>query len=107
MNSDKTPTVESNVDSEGPGSFELKSVEGMPPRKLYRIGEVIEHSGFSRQTVHNYTVMGLIRESKWTQGGHRLYDARVFKKLAFIKSMKDRYRLDQIKRMLENVAFGP
>ena len=32
------------------------------PEKLYRIGEVIEHSGLSRQTLHFYATLGLIRE---------------------------------------------
>ena len=36
------------------------------PPKLYRIGEVVDYSGVSRQTIHNYATMGLIRESRWT-----------------------------------------
>jgi hypothetical protein len=74
----------------------------LPPPKFYRIGEVVSHSGFSRQTVHNYTVMGLIRESHWTEGGHRLYDADVFKKLALIKSLKDKYSLRDVKQILNS-----
>ena len=49
-----------------------------PPIKRYRIGEVSHFSGLSRQTVHNYTIMGLITEQEWTEGGHRLYDESVF-----------------------------
>jgi hypothetical protein len=71
------------------------------PPKFYRIGEVVQHSGFSRQTIHNYTAMGLIRESQWTQKGHRLYDAEVFRQLAVIKRLKDQYSLAQIKGMFE------
>ncbi|MBC8481391.1 MAG: MerR family transcriptional regulator, partial [Planctomycetes bacterium] len=52
------------------------------PEKLYRIGELVRYTPFSRQTLHNYTIMGLIRESQWTQGGHRLYDESVFEKLS-------------------------
>jgi hypothetical protein len=33
------------------------------PAKLYRIGEIVRHTPFTRQTIHNYTTMGLIRES--------------------------------------------
>ena len=51
------------------------------PQKLYRIGEIVRHTPYSRQTIHNYTIMGLIRESSWTQGGHRLYDESVFDKI--------------------------
>ncbi len=60
-----------------------------PPPKLYRMGEVVEHTGFSRQTIHNYTTMGLLRERRWTPGGHRLYDESVFERLARIAELKD------------------
>jgi len=58
------------------------------PPKLYRIGEVVEYSGMSRQTIHNYTTMGLLQESRWTPGGHRLYDESVFERLALIGDLK-------------------
>ncbi len=61
-----------------------------PPVKYYRIGEVVQYSGISRQTVHNYTVMGLIREQLWTQGGHRLYGEDVFTRLEEIMSMRQK-----------------
>lgn len=77
----------------------------LPPPKLYRIGEVIQYSGFSRQTVHNYTAMGLIQESRWTQTGHRLYDGNVFRRLALIKQLKARYSLARIKEFLDQAGF--
>lgn len=58
------------------------------PPKLYRIGEVVEYSGLSRQTIHNYTAMGLIHESRWTNGGHRLYDEMVFERLDQVAQLK-------------------
>lgn len=58
------------------------------PPKLYRIGEVVDYSGLSRQSIHNYTIMGLIHESKWTTGGHRLYDETVFERLDLIASLR-------------------
>jgi len=60
------------------------------PPKLYRIGEVVSYSGMSRQTVHNYTTMGLLHESRWTEGGHRLYDESVFERLDEIAELKKR-----------------
>ena len=42
----------------------------------------------SRQTIHNYTTMGLLRESRWTDGGHRLYDESVFARLDEIAELK-------------------
>ena len=68
------------------------------PPKLYRIGEVVEYSGMSRQTIHNYTTIGLLRESKWTTGGHRLYDESVFERLDRIAEMKAAHRsIDDIR----------
>jgi len=58
------------------------------PPKLYRIGEVVSYSGVSRQTVHNYTIMGLLHEAQWTEGGHRLYDESVFARLDLVVELK-------------------
>lgn len=70
----------------------------IPPR-LYRMGEVVEYSGKSRQTVHNYTTMGLLPESQWTRGGHRLYDESVFERLDQIAEMKAQDRsLEEIRK---------
>ena len=59
-----------------------------PPPKLYRVGEIVRHTGFSRQTIHNYTTMGLLTESRRTMGGHRLYDEVVFFRLDLIAQLK-------------------
>ena len=78
-----------------------------PPVKQYRIGEVAHFSGLSRQTVHNYTVMGLIREHDWTAGGHRLYDESVFNILARIDRLKGSRTLREIRSLLhEQVVHG-
>lgn len=66
-----------------------RTVSHAPP-KYYRVGEITAHFGLSRQTIHNYTTMGLIAESRWTPGGHRLYDASVFGQVAAILDMKGR-----------------
>ncbi len=58
------------------------------PPKLYRIGELAEYSGVSRQTIHNYTAMGLLTESRWTEGGHRLYDESIFRRLDRIAELR-------------------
>ncbi|MFA7236626.1 MAG: MerR family transcriptional regulator [Phycisphaeraceae bacterium] len=71
------------------------------PPKTYRIGEIVRHTGLSRQTIHNYTTMGLIHESEWTPGGHRLYDERVFHRLLRIAELKGRKSMMEIKRLLD------
>jgi len=69
------------------------------PAKLYRIGELVRYTPFSRQTLHNYTIMGLIRESQWTDGGHRLYDESVFEKLARIDELRKTNSLTEIRKI--------
>jgi len=70
------------------------------PAKLYRIGELVDHTPFSRQTIHNYTIMGLIREVKWTEGGHRLYDESVFERLSEIMRLRKTKTLLEIRAIL-------
>lgn len=77
---------------------------GRPPRKLYRIGEVVEYSGLSRQTVHNYTVIGLIKEESRTKAGHRLYGEGVFAELQRIMEMRATHTLQQIREQRERMG---
>jgi len=72
----------------------------MTPRKLYKIGEVMRYSNLSRQTVHNYTVMGLITEAERTESGHRLYDESVFDRLGRVAELKASKTLMEIKDLL-------
>ena len=85
----------------GKQPIEKKEKKGFkPPAKLYRIGEIILYYPVSRQTIHNYTIMGLIREAQWTNGGHRLYDESVFERLAEIDELKKAKTLWEIKELL-------
>ena len=70
------------------------------PAKLFRIGELVRHTPFSRQTIHNYTIMGLIKESEWSEGGHRLYDESVFSRLSHILKLKETKTLSEIRSIL-------
>ena len=72
------------------------------PIKLYRIGEIVRHSPFSRQTIHNYTTMGLIQESDWTEGGHRLYDESVFARLSKILELRRTKTLAEIRKIFQS-----
>jgi len=77
------------------------------PPKLYRIGEIVEYSGLSRQTIHNYTAMGLLSESCWTRGGHRLYDESAFERLNGIAGLKaQRKSLAYIKEYFAKLDAG-
>ena len=70
------------------------------PVKLYRIGEVVRYTPFTRQTIHNYTTMGLIQEIDWTEGGHRLYDESVFERLKTIQDLRKTNSLIEIRKIL-------
>jgi DNA-binding transcriptional MerR regulator len=73
----------------------------MSREKLYKNGEVMEESGLSRQTIHNYTLAGLIQEKRRTPSGHRLYEEQVFERLEQIKTLQVKnYTLQQIKKIL-------
>lgn len=76
------------------------SVAVQIPAKRYRIGEIVRCSPFSRQTIHNYTIMGLIRETEWTEGGHRLYDETVFERLSRIVELRKTKSLAEIRHIL-------
>lgn len=72
-----------------------------PPRKLFKIGEVMRYSGLSRQTVHNYTMLGLIRETERTESGHRLYPEDVFGRIERIVELKKTKTLREIQEILQ------
>ncbi len=76
------------------------------PAKRYRIGELVRCSPFSRQTIHNYTIMGLIHEAEWTEGGHRLYDETVFERLSRIEELRKTKSLAEIRRILREEEYA-
>ena len=83
------------------GEKERKEEIIIPP-KLYKIGEVMYYSGLSRQILHNYTQLGLIREAARTPSGHRLYSEDVFIRLKRIKELKAQgHNLLDIKQILK------
>ena len=77
------------------------------PPKLYRMSEIVDYTGVSRQTIHNYTTMGLITERRRTPGGHRLYDESVFETLDLIEEMKRQNRsLKEVRTHLAKLDRG-
>lgn len=84
-------------------SLDDKMAQLKIPAKLYKIGEVVRSTPFSRQTIHNYTTMGLIQESDWTEGGHRLYDESVFERLSVIIELRKTRTLAQIRATLKEM----
>jgi len=66
---------------------------------LYRIGELAELAGVSRQVVSTYCMYGLIRETDRTPGGHRLFDASAARRIRLIQNLKSRYTLREIREI--------
>jgi DNA-binding transcriptional MerR regulator len=73
---------------------------GGGPKKLYKIGEIMKYTGLSRQTIHNYTMMGLIQEAERTDSGHRLYGQDVFDRLQKIEMLKRHRTLREVIEIL-------
>ena len=71
------------------------------PPKRYKIGELAQFTGLTRQTLHNYTHWGLIRASGWTAGGHRLYDESTFGRLARVMALRKQHTVEQMLSLLE------
>lgn len=78
------------------------------PRKLYKVGEIMLHTQLSRQTIHNYTMLGLIHAAERTKSGHRLYGEEVFDRIRKIEMLKRHRTLNEIRDMLatEDAAGG-
>jgi len=75
------------------------------PEKLYRIGEVMDFTGLSRQTLHFYATIGLIKEKKRTPAGYRLFPPSVFGSLERIRKLKKKgFTLREIREILEGHA---
>lgn len=72
-----------------------------PDKKLYKVGEIMRHTNISRQTIHNYTMMGLITPAERTPAGHRLYDESVFDRLRKIELLKIHRSLMEIKEQFD------
>lgn len=88
-----------------------------PPRKLYKVGEIMRYyvspqgRKISRQTLHNYTRLGLISVAERTPSGHRLYDEEVYDRLRKIDLYKLHRTLEEVKALLDRqqrraVAFA-
>src|SRR5262245_46623215 len=78
------------------------------PEKLYRIGEIMEHSGLSRQTLDFYATLDLIRRRQRTKAGHRLLPPTVFSDLERVRGLQKKgYTLQKIREMLESPRHAP
>lgn len=78
---------------------------GQDGRSLYRIGELAEMAGVSRQVVSTYCMYGLVQEAARTPGGHRLFDASTARRIQLIRELKARYTLGEIREIFIRDRF--
>ncbi|OHB72469.1 MAG: hypothetical protein A2W23_01280 [Planctomycetes bacterium RBG_16_43_13] len=64
----------------------------------------MRYTGLSRQTIHNYTMLGLINEEERTESGHRLYPEGVFERIQTIEMLKRHRSLREVKNILDKKA---
>ena len=87
---DSADVASQAISRQGRSPWPLSPTKRRIPPKLYRISELVAYCGVSRQTIHNYTTMGLLPETQWTDGGHRLYDQAAFRRLDQIAELRSR-----------------
>ena len=78
---------------------------GQDGRRLYRIGELAEMAGVSRQVVSTYCMYGLVQESARTPGGQRLFDESSARRIRLIQQLKKRYTLGEIREIFIRDRF--
>lgn len=67
-----------------------------------KIGELAEISGTTTRTIRYYEELGLLKPSKHSRGGFRLYSKKELEKLYLINHLKTlNFSLTKIKRILE------
>ncbi|MDC1142827.1 MerR family DNA-binding transcriptional regulator [Planctomycetota bacterium] len=71
------------------------------PPKRFKVGEIMRHTKLSRQTIHNYTMLGLLTPVERTESGHRLYGEDVFDRIRKIELMKIHRTLNEIKDVFD------
>jgi DNA-binding transcriptional MerR regulator len=74
-----------------------QTTQESPP--LYRIGDLAERAGVSRQVVSTYCMYGLLAETTRTPGGQRLFDDSAARRIRLIQDLKHRYTLREIREI--------
>jgi len=67
--------------------------------RLYRISDIAEMAGVSRQVVSTYCMYGLIAETARTPGGQRLFDDAAVRRIRLIQDLKKHYTLREIREI--------
>jgi len=72
------------------------------------VTEVSKVSGVSVRTLHHYDAIGLLKPSRVTEAGYRLYDTQALKRLQTILLFRQlQFPLKQIREILDAPGFDP
>ncbi|MEN0658489.1 MerR family transcriptional regulator [Caldifermentibacillus hisashii] len=72
--------------------------------RFLKTGELASMTGITVRTLHYYDEVGLLKPSKITETGHRLYDMQSVTTLYQIMSLKDMgFNLDEIKGLIHDI----
>lgn len=75
---------------------------------MQTVNEVSKLTGVSARTLHHYDAIGLLKPTKVTQAGYRLYDDPALRRLQIILMFRElQFPLKEIKSILDNPAFDP
>ena len=55
--------------------------------KLLKTGDVLKHTGISREVFYRYLNVGLLRPARVSPGGHHLFDESVLTHIALIRTL--------------------
>ena len=69
------------------------------PERPYRIGDLAEKVGVSRQVISTYCMYGLLSEVDRTPGGQRLFDKNAVRRIRLIQDLNRRYTLREIREI--------
>jgi len=83
----------------------MPEAAGQEARPLYRISDLADLAGVSRQVVSTYCMYGLIHEADRTPGGHRLFDESTARRIQLIQDLKKRYTLREIREIFIRDRF--
>ena len=73
-----------------------------------KVGELARRTGLTVRTLHHYDAIGLLKPSRHTAAGHRLYTAGDFARLQQVLSLRQLgFSLEEVRGCLDGADFSP
>src|SRR5262249_50707565 len=73
-----------------------------------KVGELASRTGLTVRTLHHYDEVGLLRPSRLTASGHRLYTAADVARLQRVISLRQLgFSLEEVRDCLDRPGFSP